>query len=225
MSCTLAHSRTRVVVLAAGEEVRRGQAALGEPRAVGAAADDRPAPARRRRAGSPPRRQRRRRGCWSSTCAHVPVRLLDLDVHARARLALGDLVGQPAQERDVLLEHRVVVVAHDEASMSVSSAVPRDPASGGRSPRGSSVVSGERPSRGSEATRSAASLTALTSLPFAEPGWTPLPRIVTPTPCTAENVSISSSPMPGAVERVGEVGAEAARGRSGRCRRRSPRRR
>ena len=51
----LAH---RVVLVAAGEDVRRRQPHLAQPRAVGAAADRRAGPARSPRPGSPPRRPR-----------------------------------------------------------------------------------------------------------------------------------------------------------------------
>ena len=67
--------------------------------------------------------------------------------------------------------------------------------SGCTKPSRPSVVSGESASLGRDATRSAASLTLFTSFPFADPGWTPRPRIVTRT-ARAENVSISSSPSP-----------------------------
>ena len=46
--------------------------------------------------------------------AHVPVLLLVDDLHRGPRLALGDLGGEPAQERDVLDHLRRVVVAHDQ---------------------------------------------------------------------------------------------------------------
>ena len=41
--------------------------------------------------------------------------MLDLDVDARARLGRDDLLGGPAQQRDVLGEQVVVEVAHDRA--------------------------------------------------------------------------------------------------------------
>ena len=60
-------------------------------------------------------------------------------------------------------------------------------------PSRSSVVSGESESRGSAATKSAASLIAFTSCPFAVPGCVERPRIVTLT-FAALNVSASISP-------------------------------
>ena len=60
-------------------------------------------------------------------------------------------------------------------------------------PSRSSVVSGESESRGSAATKSAASLIAFTSCPFAVPGCVERPRIVTTT-FAALNVSASISP-------------------------------
>ena len=49
---------------------------------------------------------------------------------------------------------------------------------GWTNPSRPSVVSGERVSRGSAATKSAASLTAFTSLPFAVPGCSPRPSMM-----------------------------------------------
>ena len=66
---------------------------------------------------------------------------------------------------------------------------------GWTNPSRPSVVSGESVSRGSAATRSAASLTAFTSLPFAVPGCSPRPSMCTFS-CRAEKVSISISPTP-----------------------------
>ena len=56
-----------------------------------------------------------------------------------------------------------------------------------------SVVSGERESFGSRSTTAAASLIALTSSPFAQPGWMARPRILIRT-CAPENVSCCTSP-------------------------------
>ena len=77
----------------------------------------------------------------------------------------------------------------------VASDVPPARRIGWTYPSRSSVVSGERPSRGSAATTSARSFTALTSRPLAVPGWTPTPLIVSLS-WYAENDSVSISPRP-----------------------------
>ena len=58
-----------------------------------------------------------------------------------------------------------------------------------------SVVSGESASRGQGGDDVGEQLDGVHELPFAVPGWTPTPRIVSFT-WSAENVSISSSPSP-----------------------------
>ena len=75
----------------------------------------------------------------------------------------------------------------------VASSAPPEIFVGWTKPSRSSVVSGERLSRGSAAMRSAASFTAFTSCPFAVPGWVERPRIVIVT-LEALNVSASISP-------------------------------
>ena len=77
----------------------------------------------------------------------------------------------------------------------IASSAPPEIRCGWTYPSRSSVVSGESRSCGSEDTSSAASLTAFTSLPFALPGCTERPWIVTRIDF-AENVSVSSSPTP-----------------------------
>ena len=78
---------------------------------------------------------------------------------------------------------------------------------GWTNPSRPSVVSGERASRGSAATKSAASLTAFTSLPFAVPGCSPRPSIVHLQLAGRERLDLELADTR-AVERVGGLGAE-----------------
>ena len=64
---------------------------------------------------------------------------------------------------------------------------------GWTNPSRPSVVSGESRSAGRLATKRAAALTGLTSLPLAVPGWTPTPWKVTLS-SIADHVSFSISP-------------------------------
>ena len=119
-----------------------------------------------------------------------------------ARGSSLDLLGEAAQEVEMLLE-RVVVVASDEVDDRLFRVAgdrwgwtypSRPPSSRARRPRGT------------ERTSSDASLTALTSLSFAAPGCTEEPWMVTRIDA-AENVSLELAEIR-AVERVGDVGAE-----------------
>src|SRR5262245_17190506 len=103
----------RVVLLAAGEEVRRRQALRREDGPVGASPrdgepglDPRPANRLERSVHDP--------GILLDERPHVAVRLAHLDVDLGARLAQLHVGGEAAQELQMLLEQRVVMVARDE---------------------------------------------------------------------------------------------------------------
>ena len=105
-----------VRVVAAGEDVRRRQAHLGERGAVGAAADRgllrlEPDPAN----GFLEVRDDRR--MLLQRVAHVAVLDERLDVDRAALIGRRDLGGDRAQELDVLVEQIVLEVAHDEAEL------------------------------------------------------------------------------------------------------------
>ena len=193
-----------MVLGAAGEEIRRRQPAVREACPVGAAADDRahrlePDPAH----GLLGRLDHLRMAV--DHLVHVPVLLLLAHVDRSPRFPLAHR-GEPPHQREVLLDLRQVVVADDQLDHRLLGAA-RDLV-GCTNPSRSSVVSGESESRGSAATKSAASLIAFTSCPLAVPGCVERPRIVTTT-FAALNVSASISPGVGAVERVRVPGAEA----------------
>ena len=105
-----------VRVVAAGEEVRRGQAHLGQRRAVGAAAD-------RRLLRLEPHAADRflevrdDLGVRLERVAHVAVLDSVLDLDRAARLGRGDLLGDAAQDGDMLVEAVVLEVANDEAQL------------------------------------------------------------------------------------------------------------
>src|SRR6188472_952915 len=106
----LAH---RVVLLTAREEVRRREAASRELRAV------RPAPRDRHarldaRAADRLERGLDNAGVLLDERPHVAVRMLDLDLDLRARLAYLHLTRERLQELEMLREQLVVVVARDE---------------------------------------------------------------------------------------------------------------
>ena len=161
-------------MLAAGEEVRRRQALLGQAGAVGAAADDAP---HRLDARTPDRLLGRVDDLRVPVedVAHVAVLPLDGERVRGSRLAADDLRDDAAHALDVLLELRVVVVAgdHPERRLRRGTGHPLGVHEAlapvgrlGREPRGSAAIT------------SAMSLSALTSRPFADPGWTPTPSIV-----------------------------------------------
>ena len=104
--------------------------------------------------------------------AHVAVLdLFDVRLERRARLGRGDLVEDLPQERDMLVEQRVVVVADDESAARRPRASPRI-SSTWMNPSRSSVVSGESVSRGSRATNSRCQLERVDEPVLAQPGCT-----------------------------------------------------
>ena len=202
----LAH---RVVLVAAGEDVRGRQAHLGQPRAVGAAADRRRAAARARRAASPRAPPRRTCGTAVERLAHVAVLIPARRTSTLAPRLVGDrLLGEPADERVVLLELRRR--RGRGGSASTVDARRRRPRSrtGGRSPRGPRSSRARACPRGRLSTNRAASLTGFTSFPFADARDGRRRRGRSTFSSIAEKVSFSISPTTCAVERVGEVGAE-----------------
>ena len=155
-----------VVVVAAGEDVRRRQPLLGEPRAVGAAADAvalRLEPVRRIASSA----CSTTRGCSLEHVAHVPV--LDSSTRPRSRaprIGRCDLGGEPPG-RSPCSSSRVVSKSRRMQRARPPRRVAARSPRGGRTPRAPSVVSGESRSLGRRAMKSAASLTALIIFPFA----------------------------------------------------------
>src|SRR6187200_3296730 len=103
----------RVVLLAAREQVRGRQPLGRQHRAVRAAPCDREAGLD---AGAANRLQRSLHDerVLLDERTHVSIRVSHLDVDLRARLASLDAAREIAQEVEVLLEERVVVIAGDE---------------------------------------------------------------------------------------------------------------
>ena len=221
MSCTRGPLAQRVVVLPAGEEVRRRQPLLRETRAVGAAADDR---VHRLDACTPDRLlgDGDDLGVPVEHLPHVAVLLLDLERERRARLARrrsrSPAAGRPRRAPRAGRRRGRATMNH-----TVASDVPPARRIGWTNPSRSSVVSGESPSRGSDATTSATSLTALTSRPFADAGMDAdaLDRELELVRRERLHLDLAEAR---AVERVREVGAERRRDRSGPCPCRPPRR-
>ena len=183
----------RVVLLSTGEEVRGRQTLRREHGAVRPAAGDREL---RLDACAPDRLERRFDDAriLLDVRAHVAIGIAHLDVDVRARLLLREPVRELAQELDVLLEQRVVVVARDEVDVA-SSALP-EIRCGWTYP--STVLGRLRRQttlrkRGDELCRE---LDGVHELALgASPGAPRRPRMVTRIHF-AENVSTSSSPSP-----------------------------
>ena len=107
----------------------------------------------------------------------------------------------------MLGEQVVVEVAERSRAARPRAAVAVQPY-GWMKPSRPEVVSGVRRSAGSAATTCAASRAALTSLPFAKPGWTSTPWIVTRDLGGGERLVLQLADL-GAVDRVGAARAEA----------------
>ena len=191
--------------MAAGEDVRRRQAHLAQPRAVGAAADRGPhrldsLGADRLLGGVDDLRHRLEVG------AHVAVLALDVDLDLRARGARrAPLAAVRSNSSTCSAQLLLVEVAHDRADLGLA-ARPGQRV-GWMNPSRPDVVSGVRRSDGSAATIWAASRSALTSLPVAWPGWTSTPRTVTVDLERRERLVLELAELR-AVERVGARGAE-----------------
>ena len=179
-----------MVLVPAREEVRREQALLRQPRPVGAAPDQaahRLEPDAADRLLGPlhdlrPLRER---------VLHVAVLDLGLEIELGALLGGGDVLDDPAQPEDVLLEQGVVVIADDELDRRLGIGAAKLVRVG--EPLALLRRFGRPLVPGSRASTCAASLSAFTSSSFAVPGWIERPVILSVT-FAAENVSSWISP-------------------------------
>ena len=197
----------RVEVVLAGRQVRRRQAQLGQPRAVGAAADDRAASAPGRPAASPPRRtpppaapSPARRPCCGTAASP-----------ATSILRRGILAPRPAGRRRAAARpcSASFGVSKSRSRMRDRHLGRRRPrcGTGAGSPRGRRSSPGDSVCRGSRSRNSPARRTALTIRPLAMAGWMLTPRDRHHGQVGGERLAVDLAGA-AAVERVADHGAE-----------------